>query len=384
MTLRYLIPSILIVFFGCTPAIVAQNPPPIATGVSNTRKTWESADGSFKIDFAAPPTTSVRPTVTSFGPASIHSANLSTLVGHYSVVYLDFPTAITDKYDLDTRFDLMRDEQAKQLSARVMLDSEFMFGTYYGRANVFETAMETETMRTFIAGPRLFMFLVVTKGRLSVAKSATAAALKKRINGFFDSFEIMKVPEASSQQVKLPDDFHVTSTNAVFSSAFLGVSLTPPAGWIASAKDESELLMELGKEEIKRTDGRLANYISNENTRVLAMYTSSELSKSLPDAFFFVFAEQTPYPNFTPAAAAATYEKIYMDRTEKVTKPITTVQFGGREFAWLETFDSELKLYQRIYFANVKGIAFEISMLYSKPLDREIMLKTLATIKFSQ
>ncbi|MGB7209789.1 MAG: hypothetical protein WBD27_14090 [Pyrinomonadaceae bacterium] len=384
MTFRYLIATILIVLFGCVPVTFAQNLPPIVTGDENTRNKWESADGSFKIDFAAPPTTSVRPTESSFGPSNIYSANLSTLFGYYSVLYFDFPTAITDKYDLDTRFDLMRDEQAKRLSARVILDSEFMFGTYYGRANVFETANETVTMRTFIAGPRLFMLLVVTKGRLSAVNSATAAAHKKRINGFLDSFEITKVPVAKSQQVKLPDDFQVTSTNTSFSSAYLGVSMTPPAGWIASEKNDSELVMAMGKEEIRRTDGRLANYISNDNTRVLAMYTRSELSKSVPDAFFFVFAEQSPYPNFTPAAAAKTYEKIYMDPTEKVTKPIAATQFGGREFAWLETFDSESKLYQRIYFANVKGIAFEISLLYSKPSDRDIMLRALATIKFSQ
>jgi hypothetical protein len=95
---------------------------------------------------------------------------------------------------------------------------------------------------------------------------------------------------------------------------------------------------------------------------------------------FLIAVEKAPYPNFLPLAAAKS--SITMsDASEKVVKPPTAQQIGGIELAWVETFDSETKLTQRIYFANRKGLVLEIALTYSDPADLNDMLRSLESIK---
>ena len=122
------------------PRELAEAPPPPAPAPT---KPWESEDGGFKVFFPGKPTVKTSEINSSFGKTSFTEVALGTSLANYSVAYLDFPTAITDKYDLDARFDLMRDGQVKRLSARVVEDSQLSFGGHYGRSNVFETEKET-------------------------------------------------------------------------------------------------------------------------------------------------------------------------------------------------------------------------------------------------
>jgi hypothetical protein len=287
-----------------------------------------------------------------------------------------------DRYDINSRFDLMRDSQARRINAVVMADSELEFGSYYGRLNVFESPTETLSMRSLFVGPRLFILIVGTKGRLSAQSPTLKAANRKRIDDFFNSFAITRVPEAKSVPVELPDDFGVSVTNGTFTSAFFGSRMSLPAGWTSLEKGDSDLLLEMGKDELKRTQPGLADHITEKTARVHAAFSRSQPSQGVPDAFMLVLAERAPYPNFLPSALASTYEKLYVDRNEQVTKPPSSVRINGIEFSMVETFNKGSKLHHRLFFANRNGIAFEVSMIYLRPDALPSMLAALETLRF--
>lgn len=375
--------------FAVTAVAQDPTPPPPAAPKSRSVDTvtvvaskWESVDGAFKISFPGRPSTTSNPFLAAFGPSNIYITALGTALAHYTVSYFDFPTAITNKYDLDTRFTMMRDSQAKALNARITLDSEYMFGSHYGRAISYETAAQTISTRAILVGPRMYLIQIITPGKLSSMAPRPASATTTRVEKFLHSFEVTKVLEAKSTEVTLPGTFAVAATDTSFKSSFFGVSLTPPAGWKLARQENSELLMELGKDEIRRSNSRLADHLSEENARVLAMYANTDIETAAPEAFLFILAEKAPFPNFRAEAVAKTFITLYLDKNEKVTKPVTLTKVAGQEAAWLETFDSETKLNQRIYFLNVKGISFELAMTYAKPDQLSQLLRTVESIRF--
>lgn len=376
------------------PAVTAQDdasPPPLAPPrprsadtitITNTTAKWESVEGAYKITFPGRPSTTSNPFQSAFGPSNIYTTAVGTALAHYTVSYFDFPTAITNKYDLDTRFTMLRDSQAKALNARITLDSEYMFGSHYGRAISYETTSQTISTRAILVGPRMYLMQIITPGKLSTMAPGSAAATKTRVEKFLNSFEVTKVLEPKSSEVPLPGTFGVDATDMSFRSSFFGVSLTPPAGWKLTNQENSKLLMELGKDEIRRSNSRLADHLSDENARVLAMYANTDIESAAPEAFLFILAEKAPFPNFRAEAVAKTYITLYLDKTEKVTMPVTVEKLGGRDAAWIETFDSASKVNQRIYFVNVKGISFEIVISYTKAEQLPHLLKAVESIRF--
>lgn len=371
-------------------SIIAQAPPPPAPPKTRAldritvQPKWESAEGAYKVAFPGKPTTTSNVFESAFGPSNIYTTALGTGLAHYTVVYFDFPTAITNKYDLDIRFTMMRDNQAKNLKARVMLDTEFMFGSHYGRANVYESASGTVSTRAFLVGPRMYLIQIITPGRISSMPAGPAASTKARVDKFLDSFEVTKIIDAKTTEVDLPDSFGVTATDSSFKSSFFGISITPPKGWKLSNQEDSELLMELGKEMVKKSNERLTEYLNNDTSRVLAMYTNTDLGKEAPESFLFLLAEKAAFPNFRAEAAAKTYISLYLEKGEKVTKQVTVTKIGGREAAWVETFDPELDSHHRIYFLNLKGIAFQIAFSYTKPDSLPTFLKVMESVTFNE
>ena len=371
-------------------ALVGQAPPPPPPPVAKAGASriapsslFESPDGGFRAGFPAKPTLQVQQFESSFGKTSMSIYSLGTSLAMYTVTYFDFPTVMSDRYDLNVRFDVMRDSQAKQMSARVTTDSEFFFGDHYGRELQFESAGETLTMRTFVVGPRIFMLGVTTRGRLSTQSDKLRVGNQTRINKFLNSFAITKIPAVTAAAVDLPDDFQISVESGVFRSGFFGVEMTMPVKWVVMESDETEFIIELGKDEIRKSNPKLAGHVTDKNARGLVMASKAALDVEVINAFFSVFAEKVPYPNFVPAAVAKSYASLYLDPTEKVVGDVTNVKLGGVDFALLETFDSETETHQRIYFANLDGIAFEISMMYRDNADLKAMLDSVGTIKFA-
>lgn len=344
----------------------------------------ESTEGGYRITFPAKPTNSVVPINAAFGKTTSTVDSLATSLAAYSVMYMDFPTVITDKLDLNTRFDQMRDGQEKRMAGRTMVDSEFYFGEHFGRETVIENDQTTLSMRVLIVGPRMFMIAVVTRGKLSTQSEILKKANSVRIQKFFESFEITKVVESKTKQVELPSDFGVSITNGKLSSMFFGLSVDMPVGWYVMNSEESAEYFELGKESMRRNHKQFADAISNENTRVLAMATNSTPEKAVSSASFAVLAERAVFPNFLPTAVAQSFKKVFLDKNETVVKDVTTTTISGVEFAWLEMLDNDTKLQKRIYFANRQGICFEIVFVYKDKADVAVLEQAFNTIRFSR
>lgn len=159
------------------------------------------------MSFPGRPTNSVTQIDTSFGKASMVIDSLSTTLASYAVVHINFPTDLVDRYELDARFDVLRDSHLQETKGRLVKDSIFFFGSLYGREIVIEAKSVTMSVRTFIAGPRFFEVGIITPGVLSTQSAKLRKANEARIKKFFDSVELTSVPEAKEQRVALPSDF---------------------------------------------------------------------------------------------------------------------------------------------------------------------------------
>ena len=373
-----------IILFGSS-SVIGQPPPPPRVHVSNSNNVksflFSSPDGGFSVDFPAKPTVTAVEKPSSFGKMVLTTVTHSTMFAFYAVVFIDFPTVMDDRYDLNARFDMMRESEAKRLGARVAKDSEFFFGSHYGRELSFETPKETVSTRVIAVGPRIYQLTIGTKGRLTTQSEVLRKSNQTRIDNFFNSFKISKVMQAREAVAELPSDFQVTTANGRFQSSFLGISMAEPLQWTLLKEEESALLMELGKEIIKQSDRALADRLTDQNTRVLAMYSKTGAEEGVTDAVMILMAEKAPYPSFLPSAVAKTFIQMYLDKDEKVTSPPADAKLGDINFSWVETYNTTDKNYHRLYFSNVKGISFELSISYKDPKDLRTMLKAAETLK---
>lgn len=376
MLMRKLIMSLILLFASSSGSILAQSVAVPKTIV------YESETGGFKVSFPSKPTVHTESTDTSYGKTAVTTVTLPTAFATYSVTFIDFPTVMNDRFDLNIRYDAMRDSQAKRMSARVVKDAEYLFGSHYGREVTYETAGDTTSSRVFAAGPRFFVLMVVTRGKMSSQPDGVRNVNQARVDKFFNSFEITKVPDAKQFATELPADFGISISEGRFESKFLGLSLVAPAGWTALNKDDAALIMELGKDSLKSKSDGFAERLNDQNSRSLAMFSNSASDQGIPDAFLVILAEKAPYPNFMPSAVSKTFLQLFRESGEKITQQPTAARIGGIDFSWVETFRPASRLYHRIYFANIKGISFEVSMSYRDQAALRLMVKSLETVSF--
>lgn len=363
-------------------------PPPVRMTVQGTASApekltglFESKEGGFKIAFPAKPIVQSRETESSFGKATMKLYVLPTTFANYTVVHFDFPTAIKDKFDLDTRFDAIRDNQLKRADTRLVSENELYFGSHYGRDIVMADTQATHWIRVLIVEQRLFLIGVQTKGNYATQSPTLKELNEARAKKFFDSFTVTEIPKPAMTAVEIPEDLGVSVNGSTFVSEFLGISFEVPKGWVVLDPDEKDLVLELGKEEVARKQPRLSERMTAANSRVLFGASKSPLGTSVNTALLLVAVEKSPYPNFLALSAAKSSITAFPDKAEKVIKPPTVQVIGGIEFAWLETFDTEKKLTQRMYFANRNGLVLEFALTYSDPADLDPMLRSLESLK---
>ena len=378
-----------ILFLCALIPVTAQSPPPPPPRIrleapkppAPLSGPFESKEGGFKMAFPAMPTVQSRDSETSFGKTTMRVYSLLTSLASYSLVHIDFPTAIKEKFDLDTRFDAMRDGELRRKNGRLISESELYFGSHYGRDIVIEDTRSTHWLRAIMVEQRLFVMGVETKGNYATQTGVLKTATEARVKKFLDSFTVTEIPKPSMSAVELPPDFGVSMNGSTFTSTFLDVSLDVPKGWIVLESADAQLLLDLGKESISKTRPKLAEYIHAGNSRILLAVSKSSLETSLNQALLVIGVEKAPYPNFLALSAAKTYVASFLDKTDKVVKEPTIQKIGGLEFAWVETHDPAAKVYQRMYFANRKGVSFEFSLTYSDPADLAPMIRSLESLK---
>lgn len=342
---------------------------------------YASKEGGFTIAFPATPAVEISESASSFGKTTMKVYSLPTSLAMYSLVYLDFPTAIKDKFDLDTRFDAMREGQLKRTSGRVITENEVYFGSHYGRDVVLEYGQSTHWIRAIMVEQRLFVIVVQTKGNYATQAAALKTANAARAKKFFDSFAVTNIPAPATSAVDLPEDFGTTVANSAFSSAFLGVSFDLPKGWTVLDSDQNQLLLEMGKEDISKTRPMLAEHMTHSNARILLSVSKTPIETSVNNAILVVGVERASYPNFLALSAAKTSVTTFVDKSKTLVIEPKLQTIGGIEFAWFELSDSLSKLSQRMYYANRKGMVFEIVLTYTDQKDLQHMLRSVESLK---
>ncbi len=383
MKLILLLVTLLILVPGLSAQVNDSQPPPPAPVAKGPAPLYEAEDGSYKVRFPAKPVVNRTSSDSSFGKSEVVTAYLSTGLASYAVVYIDFPTVMEDRYDLNIRFDAMRDGQIKALKAKVVNDVEFFFGSHYGRENSYESATSTTSSRAIVAGPRIFVLSIDTRGKLSTQTGKALEGNKKLIADFFNSFQITKIPQAKQTAAPFPADFGVSISDGQFNSSFLEVGMKAPAAWTSLDRESIDLLMGIGKDEVKKTDAVLAERMSDEMFRTLAVFSKVDINKGASNAMIFVMAEKAPYPGFLPLAVASTYTKLYLEPGEKLTIAPAETKINNVDLAWIETHEPAVKLNKRFYFANRKGISFLVMLTYTDPADLKTMLASLQTLKIT-
>ena len=359
-------------------------PPPPKTVKADAKGLYESKLGGFKVAFPSDPVVSTRDTETSYGQTKVTTYTLLSTLAAYVVVHLDFPTAIKDKFDLDTRFDSMRDIQMKTSSSRLISETELFFGDNYGRDIVIANDKATTWTRAFVVGQRLFGLTVVTPGNFPTQSTTLKTSNEERVKKFYNSFVVTNIPKPLLEVVELPSDFGVTTTGSTFSSSALGVSFQTPAEWKVVETGDADALFEIGKDEVSRTQPKLAEHLrSTETNRLLLTVSKTELDRAISPAIMTVIVERVSYPNFLPISVAENFSR-YLGPSHKVVMKPTLQKLGGVEFAVTETQNSESKSYLRVFFANRRGMCLEFSLVYKDKGDLNVMLRSLETLAFDK
>jgi len=342
------------------------------------------SDG-FTIDFPAAPTRSVEQFEAAYGKTNMVSYRLSTGLGFYGVNYIDFPTVMTDKAEMNLRFDVMKTALLKNPNDRLISETEIVFGDNSGVEYVIENKDATITMRGLFVRQRFFQLLVVTKGRMSKASEKVKTFNRKNIEKFINSFAVTGLPSPKTEAVELPADFGIQMSGSVFTSKFFGFSMTLPKDWIPVEKDQTDVLKDLSAQSAEESGAKFKNLLdlSLNNTEILLFLTKSDLKTSPNDAVFAVAAEKVSFPNFVPRAMTDSYLKTFLEADEKTSKPTSVVKLGGVDFAWIEVENAAQAYKQRIYIANRKGIAFQILLIYRAESELKTLLESMQTIKFS-
>ncbi|QQS33421.1 MAG: hypothetical protein IPM50_02245 [Acidobacteriota bacterium] len=309
------------------------------------------------------------------------SYQLDTSLASYSVAFLDFPIPMKDKLDLNIRFDAMRDADVKYMKGRVTTDSEFYFGTNYGRNMVIESDSASATHRLIAVEQRLFYLSVYTRGTLSRQSNTLRNANLRRINDFLNSFEVTEIPRSTLVEVELPEDFGVRMVDGIVESSFFGISVRIPNGWNVFNEEEAEFISEMGKEAVSAQRPVIAEFLTSDRVKTLFGASKKPLSSALNTATFMIIAEKAPFPNFRPISVANTFVKMFLDPDDVVTKQPAEGKFGALDMAWIETQDKVTKTRVRMYWANEKGLALEFVLTFTSDAELQEMLGALNSIK---
>ena len=373
-------------FIGSINETRGQKQPPKSNKSSVQAKNFVSQEGGFSVRFPKYPTKKTNSINSAFGQTTLTTFQAATTTALFSVMYVDFPTAIKDEDELNIRFDAMKNSIISNGSYNLVSEKIIYYEESPGREFLMENAKLSVTMRGFIVEQRFFQLMVITPGKMSKSTAKVKAANQKKIDDFINSFAITKLPTPKTLAVELPEDFGVSIEDSVFSSQFLGVSFEIPPDWSLLNEEQVDLVKLLGLSAAQENKDYQDNALerSIKNSKFLLIATDRPIGSGESQAFLMIIAERVSFPNFLPAAISNTYIKIYLDPTEKVVKPTTLTKINGVEFAWVETFDSSDNSRKRMYVANRKGIAFEIFFTFKTDAQLQVLLKSINSMKFEE
>lgn len=346
---------------------------------------FESKDGGFRVYLPGKPELQKTRIPAGFGQADFFIYTLPTLSAYYAVTYFDYPAIIHDqtevRYISDAQRDLLMGKGYELVS-----EKDLSYRGNYGREYVLTNDGRTVVMRNFFVNQRFFRLMAITRGIKGKMPEIFEKQNRDITYRFLDSFEPTKLPPPAFAEVKMPEDFGVRIENSVFYSDFFGFSMTAPKDWELFNKDEAAALKILSRQylELENKESDLNMEKSFENTEFLFAMAKGGGENAEKMKILIVAAEKMSVPNFLPEAAVDAYIRSFLEPDDEVVGGVNKVKFDGVDFAYVETLNKKDKTRSRIYFANLKNLAFEITFTYDTDEDLKEIQKILETIKIKK
>lgn len=355
-----------------------------ADRVQTSGRQFVSEEGGFRVDFPVKPTRSAQKVGSGVGAMEIVQYQVITPISLYMVMYNDNPQVPTDPETLKFLYDAARDRIKAGEGRKLIVESDFYTDKFLGREMIHEYGGDTSFHRMVLVGSRLYQPIIGMRGRYSTATAAMKAVMRKNADKFFATFEVTEKPPPAAPTAEMPQSFGVEVGKGVFKSDYLGFSFDLPKDWIVFSKEESDLLKQSVRENtnITKPQNRELLKLSLDRTRILVVMTTDP-AKSATTASLAVGAENLGFSNFDINSAIKNIEQFAVQREGKtITLKPEIVTINGVKFARLENYQSELKIKQRLYLANIKGLALEFVFTYSNEADLEVMEQSLRTVSF--
>jgi hypothetical protein len=284
------------------------------------------------------------------------------------------------------RFDSVKAALLKAPDSRLINEVEISFGGNPGAEFEIENKDTTITTRVLMIDQRFFQLTVVNRGRTSQATERVRNFNRKNIDRFINSFSVTQLPAPKIAAVELPPDFGIKIQDDTFTSDFFGFSIKLPTAWKIVEKEQTNVYKDLSVMSAENASENVKKSldVSLKNTEILLMMTKSQVDSSINEAVFAISAEKVSFPNFLPVKVAESFVKTFTDQDKIVMKSPTSITLSGVDFAFVEINNVEKNYKERIYFANRKGIAFEILLIYKTEEDLKTLTDSLQTMKFAE
>jgi hypothetical protein len=187
---------------------------------------------------------------------------------------------------------------------------------------------------------------------------------------------------------RVPDSGVVSSDR--YSNKFFGFSIAVPEEWDVQTKDQTKIIQDAGKEEIRSSNKELAAEIDSLEDGIQQLLTVFKYEVDTATIFnpsLVIMSEKLPQ------VASSFDERSYLALTrsqlsstglyETIDDQIITQNIGGREFFILKvTASKEQQITQEFYTSLTKGYALILIISYSGKEERNELKKIVSSLKF--
>ncbi len=357
---------------------------PAADSFNLQTRIFESKDGGFKAYFPTKPEKTVTQLKNSYGASDFVIYMSETPASVYGVSYFDMPTVITQDYEKTLNYHSQRDALINGTGGKLLSENVFEFKEINGREFVIFGNNSVATMRTFFVNQRMFRNLVIFP--VADEKSALLKVKESQdlIKKFFESFAVTELPAPKATVVELPEDFAIKIENDTFYSGFFNFSIKIPKGFRFFEKEETDNAKKLGLEMSENLTTLNKDFLNLSYNRTALLMIAEKTAENAGDSsqILTIAAESLSSPIFSAKVMADSHLKILIEEKESISKTTQEELIGGEQFAWVEMHLKKTNSKHRVYFANIKGIAFQISYIYKTEEELNDFLKSLKTINF--
>jgi len=371
----YIFPIFVFLLFGIT--VDAQN---LIQRTPETKawKEFTAADGSFKILFPKPPEILWKEEDLKSKHFNIYVSNVSP-TEKYSLIFEDYPAPVVDEMERRVRYGY----KTAQAKTRAVWLQDYSGVEYRTDSNSLNTAT---TNRLFIVKQRFFILAVTTPlpGKLSLA---ARQAYQRKINAFFDSFTIGKIPPAKYRAIPLlPVDFGSNLQENTYRNKYFGFKISLPPNWKIERLHQGKM-SPTEKSEYEKEDLGQQWLQKNSPTLIRAVKEPKPLIGGYSGFLIKAFRPDFPTVSLQEfAEERKVTEEFYRG---KLNLPVQPVNLNERKFLMFELIimtDTEsqtvLPLKERWYITERNDVFLTFNFRYRDKADETLMMESLKTLTF--